>query len=106
MAIDLSPFWTSLKTALSATAGAFVLGTAAAWAMLSYRGRWRSLIDGLLTLPLVLPPTVVGFLLLVLLGANGPAGKLLAMWGTPLIFTWGAVAIASRQSDGFRLSKV
>ncbi len=91
----VDPLWISLKTALAATLFAFLTGLAAARWMLSYRGKWRGLVDGLFTLPLVLPPTVVGFLLLLLLGANGPVGRLLDLWGLSIIFTWAAVAIAA-----------
>ena len=68
---DLTPLWISLKTAIASTLLAAGLGILAARWMLSYRGKRSGygLIDGLLTLPLVLPPTVVGFLLLVLLPA-------------------------------------
>ncbi|HEY9652074.1 MAG TPA: molybdate ABC transporter permease subunit, partial [Coleofasciculaceae cyanobacterium] len=52
-------------------------------------------IDGLFTSPLVLPPTVVGFLLLLLFGINGPIGKLLEPWGITIIFSWVATVIAA-----------
>lgn len=95
MPADLTPLWISLKTALAATGMAFLLGLIAARWMLNYRGRGRGMIDGILTLPLVLPPTVVGFLLLLLLGKNGPVGQLLSQLGLSLIFTWAAAAIAA-----------
>ena len=66
MLADLSPLWISLKTALTATLLAALLGIAAARWMISDRRRAQRWIDGLFTLPLVLPPTVVGFLLLLL----------------------------------------
>ena len=62
----MSPLWISIKTSFWATAITFMLGIAAARAMSQYRGRARGLLDGLLILPLVLPPTVVGFFLLLL----------------------------------------
>jgi molybdate transport system permease protein len=92
---DLTPLWISLKTAVVATLFAALLGIACARWMLHYRGRSRGLIDGILTLPLVLPPTVVGFLLLLLLGRNGPIGRVLNPLGISLIFTWAAVVIAA-----------
>ena len=95
MELDLSPLWISLKTAAIATLFAFFLGIAAARWMLSYRGKTRGIIDGIFTLPLVLPPTVAGFLLLLLLGRNGPVGKLLMQWDVNLIFTWSATVIAA-----------
>lgn len=93
MPTDFSPLWISLKTALVATALAICLGiTAARWVM---GRRSRGLIDGIFTLPLVLPPTVVGFLLLLLLGNHGPVGQLLNRAGISIIFTWVAAVIAA-----------
>ncbi len=95
VSVDLAPLWVSLRTALTATLLVGGLGIAAARWMMTYQGRWRGLIDGVLTLPLVLPPTVVGFLLLLLLGKNGPVGQLLGALGLSVIFTWTAVVIAA-----------
>ena len=92
---DLNPLWISLKTAFTATLLAFFLGITAARWMMTYRGKARGLIDGILTLPLVLPPTVVGFLLLLLLGKNSPVGQGLDRLGISVIFTWTAAAIAA-----------
>ncbi|NER46129.1 MAG: molybdate ABC transporter permease subunit [Symploca sp. SIO1A3] len=95
MPMDFSPFWISLKTATVATILAFFAGIMVAGWMYGYRGRGKGLIDGLFTLPLVLPPTVVGFLLLLLLGKNSPLGQLLYQWGITLIFSWPATVIAA-----------
>lgn len=95
MNFDLSPAWISLKITLAATLIVFFLGIAAAWAMANYRGRWKGLLDGLLTLPMVLPPTVAGFGILLVIGVNGPVGKLLKPLGINLIFTWHAAVIAA-----------
>jgi len=95
MPADLTPLWISLKTAIAATVFAFLLGIAIARWMLTYRGRARGLIDGVLTLPLVLPPTVVGFFLLLLFGKNSPVGQFLDQFGITIIFTWTAAVIAS-----------
>jgi len=92
---DLTPLWISFKTASTATLLAFLFGIAAARWMLGYRGPAKGFIDGILTLPLVLPPTVVGFLLLLLLGKNGPVGQVLAHWGISVLFSWGAIVIAA-----------
>jgi len=94
MPADLSPLWVSLKTALTATLLAGGLGIGAAWGMLGHR-RGRGWIDGVLTLPLVLPPTVVGFLLLLALGRTSPLGQLLDHFGISVIFTWSAAVIAA-----------
>lgn len=93
--IDFSPIWISLKTAFTATSFTFFLGISAAYWMLGYRGKGTGLIDGFLTSPLVLPPTVVGFLLLLLLGKNSPIGQFLDQLGITIIFTWYATVIAS-----------
>jgi molybdate transport system permease protein len=93
--LDLSPLWISLKVSLLATAIAFGLGTAAAYKMYLYRGQGRSLIEAILVAPLILPPTVVGFGLLVLLGKNGVLGQLLAQWQLRVVFTWYAAVLAA-----------
>jgi molybdate transport system permease protein len=96
MAFDLSPLWISLKTASLATTITFFLGIAAAYWMLGYRGKWKSLIEGIFIAPLILPPTVVGFLLLLLFGKNGPIGKLFQPFDITIVFTWyGAVVTAT-----------
>lgn len=95
MEFELSPLWISLKTAFVATILAFIAGITIAGWMFHYQGRGRSIIDGILTLPLVLPPTVVGFLLLLLFGRNSPVGQLLSHFGITIIFSWSAAVIAS-----------
>ncbi|MEM9447183.1 MAG: molybdate ABC transporter permease subunit [Cyanobacteria bacterium P01_E01_bin.6] len=95
MPLELSPLWISLRAALLATIFAFLTGIVAARWMMTYRGKIRGLIDGVFTLPLVLPPTVVGFLLLLLLGRNSPVGQLLRHLGMNVIFTWYATVIAA-----------
>ena len=92
---DLSPLWISLKVSLLATIVTFGLGTSVAYKMYHYRGKARSLIEGLLIAPLILPPTVVGFILLVLLGKNGILGQMLAQWHLQLVFTWYAAVLAA-----------
>jgi len=95
MEFDLSPLWISLKTSFVATIFAFVAGIAVAGWMFAYRGKGKGLIDGILTLPLVLPPTVIGFLLLLLLGRNSPLGQLLMQLEITIIFSWPATVIAA-----------
>ena len=92
---DLTPIWISLKTATTATVITFFLGIMAARWVLGYRGKFEGLIEGLLTAPLVLPPTVVGFFLLSLLGKNGFIGQILNYFGITVIFSWYATVIAS-----------
>lgn len=95
MTTDLSPLWISLKTAGLATIATFFAGIAAAYWMLGYRGRWKSLIEGIFVSPLILPPTVVGFLLLLLFGRNGPLGQLMAQFDFTIVFTWYAAVITA-----------
>ncbi|MBW4646170.1 MAG: molybdate ABC transporter permease subunit [Goleter apudmare HA4340-LM2] len=95
MPLDLSPLWISLKTSLFATFITFFLGIVAAYWMLEYRGKGKSLIEGIFIAPLILPPTVVGFLLLLFFGKNGPVGKLMAPTGWSVVFTWYGAAIAA-----------
>ncbi len=94
MEFDLSPLWLSLKSALAATVITFFLGITAARWMVNYHGKGKGIIEGLLISPLVLPPTVVGFLLLLLFGKNGPLGQLLLQVGVTVIFSWTATVIA------------
>ncbi len=95
MIFDLSPAWISIKITFVATSIIFILGLSAAWWMTNYRGRWQGLLDGILTLPLVLPPTVAGFGILLLIGNHGPVGKFLNLFGVNIIFSWYAAVIAS-----------
>ncbi len=92
---DLAPLWISLKVASVATALTVVAGLLAAWGMVYYRGRWRSLIETVLIAPLVLPPTVIGFALLLVLGRRGVVGKFLAQWDISVIFSWYGAVIAA-----------
>ncbi|MBW4471672.1 MAG: molybdate ABC transporter permease subunit [Stenomitos rutilans HA7619-LM2] len=93
--LDLSPLWISLKVSLLATGFTFFVGIAVAYWMLGYRGKGRSLLEGLFVSPLILPPTVVGFLLLLLFGKNGPAGQLLMSVDFSVVFTWYGAAITA-----------
>jgi molybdate transport system permease protein len=84
---------------LAMAAGATLLilppGVAAGFAVARYRGPGRGLIETVLLLPLVLPPTAVGIALLELLSRGRPLGRLLAAWGLDIVFTWRAVLLAS-----------
>lgn len=68
MTMDLTPIWISLKTAFVSTIITFFIGILIAQLMNKYQGRLKGLFDSILTLPLVLPPTVVGFFLLLIFG--------------------------------------
>jgi molybdate transport system permease protein len=93
--IDYSPLWISLATTCVATVATFFLGMLAARLMYDIRGSLRAWIDGLLTLPLVLPPTVVGFFLLLLLGRRSFIGHALEQIGIVIVFSWPATVIAA-----------
>lgn len=95
MEFDLSPLWISLRIAVFATSLTFFVGIASAYWMLGYRGKWKSLIEGIFVSPLILPPTVVGFLLLLLFGKNGPLGQLLLPLNFSVVFTWYGAVIAA-----------
>ena len=92
---EYSPLWISIKTSFTATFIVFFMGIAAAWFMANYKGSARGILDGILTLPMVLPPTVLGFILLMIIGKNFPMGKLLSKFGINIIFTWYATVIAA-----------
>jgi molybdate transport system permease protein len=93
--MDWSPLLISLATSLTATAVTLVAGLAAAAWRQNRAGAAAALIDGIFILPLVLPPTVVGFLLLLLFGRNGPVGKFLLQFGATVVFSWPATVIAA-----------
>jgi molybdate transport system permease protein len=92
---DMAPFIISLKTTGVATLIAFVLGIYGARLVIACDKRWRGLIDGVFTLPMVLPPTVVGFFLLLIFGKNSFIGKFLLSIGIQVIFSWSATVIAA-----------
>lgn len=94
-AIDWSPLWISLATSITATAITLVSGVAAAVWRTRRVGLPMAFMDGIFLLPLVLPPTVVGFLLLLLFGKNGPLGIILTRIGTTVVFSWPATVIAA-----------
>lgn len=93
--LDLIPVWISLKTSITATIITFFLGIAAARWMAGSQFRGRSIVDAIFILPLVLPPTVVGFGLLLIFGRNGPIGQLLMHFDRNVIFSWSATVISS-----------
>lgn len=93
--MDWSPIWISLETSGAATLITLAAGLAAAAWRERRTGPWMALVDGIFLLPLVLPPTVVGFFLLLLFGRNGPLGKLLLHVGATVVFSWPATVIAA-----------
>jgi molybdate transport system permease protein len=94
--LDLSPLWISLRTALIATVFAAVIGTVVAFYIIRLAKFLKGIADGIMTLPMVLPPTVVGFFLLVFFGVNGPAGRFfMDVFNERIVFSWYAPIIAS-----------
>lgn len=95
--MDLSPIVISLKTASAASALTFLLGLfVARWVAGLKSDKVKMLVDGVLTLPLVLPPTVMGFFLLMIFGVNRPVGRaILEFLGVTIVFTWQATVLAA-----------
>lgn len=90
------PLLLSLKVAGWATLIACLCGVSLAYALSRWSSRWCDLLDSVLTLPMVLPPTVIGYYLLVLFGKRSALGQFLASIGIELVFSWkGAVIAAS-----------
>jgi molybdate transport system permease protein len=95
-AADLEPLWLSLRLAATATAVLLVLGTPLAWWLSRAHGWWRAPIEALVALPLVLPPTVLGFYLLLALGPRGPLAPLFRALGVvPPVFSFSGLVIGS-----------
>jgi len=94
--LDWFPLWLSLRVAGIATLLVLIIGTFFAYLLSHKTFRGSNLLDALVTLPLVLPPTVLGYYLLVLLGRNSPLGHIYErLLGQPLVFTWQAAVIAA-----------
>lgn len=93
--LDLTPLALSVKLAGVTTLVLLLLCTPLAWWLATTRIRAKALIEALIVLPLVLPPTVLGFYLLLLLGANGPLAWLWAMLDTQLVFSFTGLVIGS-----------
>ncbi len=97
--LDLTPtdyqaLWLSAKVAAMATIIAIPLGFGLAWLLVFSRCPAKSLLDGIINLPLVLPPVVIGYLLLLLLGRQGWLGSILNKLGVQVIFNWKGAVIA------------
>src|SRR6267143_642709 len=96
MNIDWFPLWLSLRVAVISTAVALAVGLWIAYILANRQFRGKEVVDAAVTLPLVLPPTVLGYYLLVLIGRASPIGKLWeGIFGSPLVFTWKAAVIAA-----------
>jgi molybdate transport system permease protein len=96
MAVDLTPVWLTLKLASVTTGVLLVVGIPIAWWLARTRSRAKHVIATVVALPLVLPPTVLGFYLLLLLGPSGPVGQLTQALGLgTLPFTFPGLVVAS-----------
>ena len=93
---DLTALWITLKLALISTMILLIIGAPLAWWLARSRWRFRFVAEAIVALPLVLPPTVLGFYLLLLLGPRGPVGGMLeSLGGRPLAFTFTGLVIGS-----------
>lgn len=96
MSVDWQPVFLTIKLAGLTTLLLLVLGTPLAWWLARSKAWYKQAVASVVALPLVLPPTVIGFYLLLLLGPNGPAGQLTQSLGLGLLpFTFGGLLVAS-----------
>jgi len=93
--MDLFPVRLSFQVAVCATVLTLLLGLPLAWVLARRRFPGRDLIESAVVLPLVLPPTVLGYYLLLVIGSRGPLGRLLGGMGIELAFTWRAAVLAA-----------
>lgn len=93
--IDYRPLWVSVKTSGAALAVVFVLGLLAAWRTVGTSSRLKGVLDSIFTVPMVLPPTVCGFLLLLMFGRSTALGRWFVEHGLSLVFTWPAAVISA-----------
>ena len=94
--MDWFPLWLSLRVATLATLISAMVGLPLAWWLAHGKFRGKGLLDALVTLPLVLPPTVLGYYLLIVIGRNSAFGSLYeSATGGPLVFTWQGAVVAA-----------
>lgn len=93
--MDLSPLYISLKTVSLATVVAFFLGLYAARLLIRIDRRINGVLNTIFTLPMVLPPTVVGFFLLLLFGKNSAIGQVMLSLGYQIVFSWPATVLSA-----------
>ena len=93
---DLEAIWLTLRLASLVTGLLFLIGTPLGWWLARTRSRWKGPIGAVVALPLVLPPSVLGFYLLLLMGPQGPLGRFTLWLGIgPLPFTFAGLVLAS-----------
>jgi molybdate transport system permease protein len=94
--LDISAIIVTIKLALLSTAILILIGTPLAWWLSQTRFKFKVVFEAIIALPLILPPTVLGFYLLVTLGSNGPIGKLLeSLGGSSIAFTFSGLVVGS-----------
>lgn len=93
--MDFTPLMLSLRVAVIATCITVITGIFISWFVVKLPQRAQWILDGILTLPLVLPPTVIGFFLLMIFGRNSPVGQFLESFGVRIVFSWTGAVIAS-----------
>lgn len=93
--MDTAPVWLSLQVSLTATVLTLAAGVPAAWLLARKATLFKDVLGAVVVTPLVLPPTVLGYYLLTLIGARGPIGRLLDSVGIELAFTWRAAVLAA-----------
>ncbi|MEX2146348.1 MAG: molybdate ABC transporter permease subunit [Candidatus Rokuibacteriota bacterium] len=92
--LDLFPLWLSVRVSVAATLLTLAVGVPLAWLLARRTFTGRDVLASVVVAPLVLPPTVLGYYLLVLIGSQGPVGRLLERAGIELAFTWKAAVLA------------
>ena len=93
---DLTALWVTLKLASISTLILIVIGTPVAWRLARSRWRFKAVVEAVIALPLILPPTVLGFYLLLAIGPEGPIGKIVDFFGgSPLAFSFSGLVIGS-----------
>src|SRR5246127_1173146 len=96
MAIDWQAFWLTLQLAVTVSAVLLVLGLPIAWWIAFSRRRWKFLVEAIVALPIVLPPTVLGFYVLGALRPRSPLGRWwISLTGHTLAFTFGGLVVGS-----------
>jgi molybdate transport system permease protein len=106
MSVDWFPLWLSLRVAAVSTALAACIGVALAYVLANREFKGKEALDAVLTLPLVLPPTVLGYYLLVMLGRDSTLGRVYEwLFGHPLVFTVQAAIVAAMLHSGPLLVK-
>ncbi|MBT3456904.1 MAG: molybdate ABC transporter permease subunit [Thiotrichales bacterium] len=94
--LDISAIIVTIKLALLSTAILILIGTPLAWWLSQTKFKFKVVFEAIIALPLILPPTVLGFYLLVTLGSNGPIGKLLeSLGGSSIAFTFSGLVVGS-----------